>query len=320
MSTFTPNYNLEKPDSTDSFSSFRESYNSNMDKIDGIGGGGSGDSVSWTQVQSSGTKIAEIDINGTSQNVYSPTPPTKTSDLTNDSGFITNTVSNLANYYLKSQTYTQAEVDALIGAIATISIEVVQTLPTQDIKTNTMYLVPKQSAGTQNVYDEYIYVNNAWELIGDTEIDLSNYVTASDLATALVDYITSTALTTILGNYVLTSALATVATSGRYSDLIGLPVIPTKTSDLTNDSGFSSTAWSQLQLSGTKIAEITINGTIQNVYSPSGGGGDDEIIDGMLKGRLGLDGLLIDDQGNYIKTDQDDLMKAHVIVLFDRME
>ena len=38
--------------------------------------------------------------------------PEKTSDLTNDSGFITNTVNNLANYYLKSETYTQAEIDA----------------------------------------------------------------------------------------------------------------------------------------------------------------------------------------------------------------
>lgn len=35
-------------------------------------GGGSGDSVTWTQVQQSGTKIAEIEINGTSQNVYAP--------------------------------------------------------------------------------------------------------------------------------------------------------------------------------------------------------------------------------------------------------
>lgn len=32
-----------------------------------------GDTVSWTQVQSTGTKIAEIDINGTSTDVYAPT-------------------------------------------------------------------------------------------------------------------------------------------------------------------------------------------------------------------------------------------------------
>ena len=39
-------------------------------------GGGGGDTVSWTQTQASGTKIAEIGINGTSQNVYVPTAPT----------------------------------------------------------------------------------------------------------------------------------------------------------------------------------------------------------------------------------------------------
>ena len=38
------------------------------------GGGGGGDTVSWTQIQGSSgaTKIAEIDINGTSQDVYAP--------------------------------------------------------------------------------------------------------------------------------------------------------------------------------------------------------------------------------------------------------
>lgn len=35
-------------------------------------GGSGGDSVQWTQIQSTGTKIAEIEINGTSTNVYAP--------------------------------------------------------------------------------------------------------------------------------------------------------------------------------------------------------------------------------------------------------
>ena len=34
--------------------------------------GGGGDSVSWTQIQQTGQKIAEIDINGTTQDVYAP--------------------------------------------------------------------------------------------------------------------------------------------------------------------------------------------------------------------------------------------------------
>lgn len=37
--------------------------------------------------------------------------------------------------------------------------------------------------------------------------------------------------------------------------------------------GGSSVSWNQIQQSGTKIAEVTINGTTQNVYAPSGGGG-----------------------------------------------
>lgn len=43
---------------------------------------------------------------------------------------------------------------------------------------------------------------------------------------------------TKLQNYALSSSLATVATSGSYNDLTDKPTIPTKTSDLTNDSGY----------------------------------------------------------------------------------
>lgn len=231
----------------------------------------SGDSVSWNQLQATGTKIAEIDINGTSQDVYAPKPPSKTSELNNDSGFITNTVNNLANYYLKSETYTQAEVDALIAAIVTIDIQVVASLPISDISTTTIYLVPASDPELQNIYDEYINTDGTsggWELIGTTAIDLSNYVTTTDLATALASYVTSASLTTILGNYVLSSSLATVATSGQYSDLSGKPMIPTKTSDLVNDSGFTSVSVNQVQTSGTKIAEITVSGTQTDLYSP----------------------------------------------------
>jgi hypothetical protein len=37
--------------------------------------GGDGDTVTWTQTQVSGTKIAEITINGVTQNVYIPELP-----------------------------------------------------------------------------------------------------------------------------------------------------------------------------------------------------------------------------------------------------
>ena len=72
------------------------------------------------------------------------------------------------------------QLSTLIAAINQFNIAVVNTLPTEDIDTHTIYLVPKPSAGTNNVYDEYLYINNAWELIGDTEVDLSGYQTSTD--------------------------------------------------------------------------------------------------------------------------------------------
>lgn len=42
MATYTPNYNLGKPESTDQFGNFRQLFNDNMDILDGISGGGSG--------------------------------------------------------------------------------------------------------------------------------------------------------------------------------------------------------------------------------------------------------------------------------------
>ena len=62
-----------------------------------------------------------------------------------------------------------------------LSLAIVQALPTEDISTTTIYLVPKSTSQTNNAYDEYVYVNNSWEKIGSTEIDMSGYVRESDL-------------------------------------------------------------------------------------------------------------------------------------------
>ena len=97
--------------------------------------------------------------------------------------YITKAVNDLENYYTKTETFTKQEVNNLISAITTMDIQVVQTLPVQDISTTTIYLVPKTTAETNDAYDEYIYVSNAWEHIGSTEVDLTNYVTNTDYGT-----------------------------------------------------------------------------------------------------------------------------------------
>lgn len=68
------------------------------------------------------------------------------------------------------------------GAIA--RYEVVTTLPTTG-QSNTIYLVPKPDQ--QDGYDEYIYVDDEWELIGDTSIELENYLTKADAALLYVN-------------------------------------------------------------------------------------------------------------------------------------
>lgn len=71
-------------------------------------------------------------------------------------------------------------VNKAIADIATFHAEIVSVLPEAG-KTNILYLVAKASGASGNGYDEYLYINGAWELIGSTDIDLSGYVKASEM-------------------------------------------------------------------------------------------------------------------------------------------
>lgn len=95
---------------------------------------------------------------------------------------ITSAVSNLQNYYLKTETYTKTEVEELIGSTVGVTIEIVQELPTVG-QTNVIYFLPTETA---NVYSQYIYTSaDGWVLIGSTSVDLSNYYTKGQVDTLL---------------------------------------------------------------------------------------------------------------------------------------
>lgn len=203
-----------------------------------------------------------------------------------NAGYITKAVDNLVNYYTKSNTYNKTEVNSLISAIKTIHFEVVQTLPEQG-ESNIIYLVP-HSHGTGDSYDEYAWVSVSgtyqWEKIGNTDIDLSNYVqktftvngkalngsgitlVAADIADVYsktqvdtelakkVDKVSgkglstndyTTAEKTKLGNIeteaqknkiekILVNSVEQTVSEQKAVDL----AVPTKVSDLSNDSGF----------------------------------------------------------------------------------
>ena len=97
-------------------------------------------------------------------------------------------------------------VEQVVRGIETGALKrsVVQSLPTQDIGDNTIYMVPK-TGSTGDVYNEYLYVNNAWEHIGSTDVDLTNYATKSyvDGAVFSGDYNDLTNKPTIPNAYVL---------------------------------------------------------------------------------------------------------------------
>lgn len=61
--------------------------------------------------------------------------------------------------------------------------KVVSELPTANIEANKIYLKAGNVTGKENKYTEYIYVNNAWEILGEftTSVDLTNYATNDDL-------------------------------------------------------------------------------------------------------------------------------------------
>ena len=61
---------------------------------------------------------------------------------------------------------------------------VVQSLPVSEINDNTIYMVPKIGS-TGDVYDEYLYINNTWEHIGSTDVDLTGYATKEYVDTGL---------------------------------------------------------------------------------------------------------------------------------------
>lgn len=89
----------------------------------------------------------------------------------------------------------KAVFDFVTNAISGISgfhAEIVSELPASG-QSNILYLLAKSSAASGDGYDEYLYINGAWELIGSTDIDLSGYVQASEMHA-----ITNTEITAIV--------------------------------------------------------------------------------------------------------------------------
>ena len=110
--------------------------------------------------------------------------PTKVSSFAND-----------ANY----QTYT--DVASMIASIPQFSLSIVDSLPSSGQKM-VLYLVPKTSAGGDDIYDEYIWIEStsSFELVGSTTVDLSDYYSKTETNELLDDCVHKTGAETVEGD------------------------------------------------------------------------------------------------------------------------
>ena len=125
--------------------------------------------------------------------------------------------------------------------------EVSEGLPdVEEPDETTIYLVPA-SQESNNLYEEYIWTNDAWEKFGGASIDLSNYATLNDISgfyTKPNDGIPAADLAETyltqhqdISGKANSADLATVATSGSYNDLSNKPTIPDVSGFYTKPAG-----------------------------------------------------------------------------------
>lgn len=131
--------------------------------------------------------IESVKVNGTaltpSAKSVDVTVPTKVSQLTNDSGFqnATQVNSTIEGKGYQTQSQVQSLINSAVGNITSMKYEKVSSLPVAG-SNGVIYLIA-HSHGTQDIYDEYIWLTESktFEKIGNTDIDLSGYVKSSGL-------------------------------------------------------------------------------------------------------------------------------------------
>lgn len=137
--------------------------------------------------------IESVKVNGTkvepSSKAVDITVPTKVSQLTNDSGFQNATQVNatITGKGYQTQAQVQSLINSAVGNATSIKYQKVDSLPAAG-ENGVIYLI-SHSHGTQDIYDEYIWISDTktFEKIGNTDIDLSAYVKRSELVAITTD-------------------------------------------------------------------------------------------------------------------------------------
>ena len=120
---------------------------------------------------------------------------------------------------LKTGVYTKTETDSAIAkaiaAVDHLSREIVETLP-ENASENVIYMVLRGDGTGQDVYNEYMYINGAWEIIGDTSVDLTGYAKTEDI---LIKSVSSDFTVTEAGQLTLNAAAAPEINGSNISNI-----------------------------------------------------------------------------------------------------
>lgn len=217
-------------------------------------------------------ELATVARTGDYTDLYNtPSIPTATSDLTNDSGFITlsdvpaqvqtdwDATSGLGEILHKPDLSIYAESSDLATVATTGSyddlldkpvIPAAQVNSDWNASSGVAEILNKpqlSTVATTGDYDDLVnkptipaaQINSDWNAVSGVS-EILNKPTLATVATS--GSYNDLSNTPDLSVYAESADLATVATTGAYSDLTGTPTIPTATSDLTNDSGFITSA------------------------------------------------------------------------------
>ena len=161
-------------------------------------GGGTADAVEWENVIGKPTKVSQF----TNDSGYLTSVPSEyiTDTELNAKGYLTSVpteyvtdteltgkgyqTSAQVNSVITSKGYqTASQVQTLINnavsGITGIEFSVVSQLPSTG-KKGIIYLV-SNGGKTKNIYDEYIWVTDEFEKIGTTEVDLTPYLKKTDM-------------------------------------------------------------------------------------------------------------------------------------------
>ena len=224
---------------------------------------GAATSVPWSgvtgrpNVENGAQKNVQSDWNAISGDAFilnKPTIPTKTSQLANDSGYLTEHQS-LADYYTKSQVDSSINtvMDAM-SALQTYNIEWLMNLISTSPEYNTTLTAEqfneiKAAADAHKIFVGYgqVLSSSAYSVGGSTYITLTQ---------SFGDSVNTYIISSLNGTYNASVTSNQIITQDDLSGYAKSSDVPTKTSQLTNDSNFLT----EIPIaSGTKVGGIKVS-------------------------------------------------------------